>query len=134
MAAGIPARLTPAEGRKFGLQVGGAFLVLSAVMWWRDHETPRTVFATLGIVLVVAGIIIPGLLGPVYRGWMAFGLALSKITTPIFMSIVFYGVLTPIGLLRRAVGANKLIPQRAQQTYWHTRPQNERRGDLKHQF
>ena len=134
MATGIPARLTPREGRKFGLQVGGAFLVLAAVMWWRGHDTPRAVFATLGIVLVVAGILIPGYLGPVNRAWMAFGLALSKITTPIFMSIVFYAVIMPIGLLRRLFGGDKLIPSRSAQTYWHTRPENDRRGDLKHQF
>ena len=134
MATGIPARLTPAQGRKFGLQVGVAFLVLGAVMWWRGHEIPRAIFATLGIVLVVAGIIIPGYLGPVYRGWMAFGLALSKITTPIFMSIVFYGVLMPIGLLRRVFSSEKLVPSRTAQTFWHSRPENARRGDLKHQF
>ena len=37
----VPARLTPAEGRKFGLTVGAAFLVLAAIPWWRGHRIAR---------------------------------------------------------------------------------------------
>lgn len=134
MATRIPARLTPAEGRKFAFTVGGAFLVLSAIMWWRDHELPLQLFLAVGATLVLAGIILPGRLGPIYRGWMAFGLGLSKITTPIVMSIMFFLVMTPIGLLRRAFSRTRLIPLRSASTFWHDRPAGERRGDLKRQF
>ena len=37
MAAGIPARLTAAEGRKFAFTVAAAFLVLAALLWWRGR-------------------------------------------------------------------------------------------------
>jgi hypothetical protein len=134
LAAGIPARLTPKEGRKFGLTVGGAFLAIAALMWWKDHQIPMYVTATLGTLLVLAGLVIPATLGPVFRGWMAFGLLLSKVTTPIFMSIVFFIVITPLGLLRRAISGNALIPKRTAETFWHSRPVNERRGNLQRQF
>lgn len=134
MAAGIPARLTRAEGRRFGLTVGGAFLVLSAIMWWRGHQTVLAVTFTLGTALVLAALVLPGRLGPVYRGWMAFGLALSKITTPILMGAMFFIVVTPIGLVRRLFGGNNLVPRRSASSFWHDRAAGSRRGDLKHQF
>jgi hypothetical protein len=133
LAAGIPARLTPAEGRKFGFTVGGAFLVLSGIMWWRQHETPMYLFIGLGSLLILGALVIPGKLGPVYRGWMKFGEAISKVTTPIFMGIVFFGVLTPTAFIKRLFGGNKLVPNRAAATYWQDRGEN-RRGDLKRQF
>jgi hypothetical protein len=133
LEAGIPARLTPAEGRKFGFTVGGAFLVLSGITWWRGHEIPMYVLIGLGSLLILGALIIPGKLGPVYRGWMKFGEAISKVTTPIFMGIVFFGVLTPTAFIKRIFGGSKLIPSRAAATYWHERGTN-RRGDLKRQF
>jgi hypothetical protein len=134
LAAGIPARLTPAEGRRFGLTVGAAFLALSLLMWWRGHATILMITATLGGLLLLSALLIPGRLGPVYRGWMRFGLALSKITSPIFMGAIFFLVLTPVGLIRRALGGKALVPARSQPSFWHDRPAGHRRGNLKRQF
>jgi hypothetical protein len=51
-ARGVPARLTVAEGRKFGLVVGGAFLVLGAILAWRAHGTAASIVLVLGSALV----------------------------------------------------------------------------------
>jgi hypothetical protein len=110
LAHSIPARLTAAEGRKFGATVGLAFVALAAVLWWRDHLLASRIAGGLGGALLVAALLVPSRLGVVQRGWMAFGLALSKITSPIFMSIVYIIVLTPIGILRRTIGRNPLVP------------------------
>jgi hypothetical protein len=132
LEARIPARLTAAEGRKFAFTVGAAFLVLAAIVLWRGHVTVATVFATLGTTLGLAGVIVPGKLGPVYRGWMKFGLALSKVTTPIFMGIVYFGVLGPTGLIRQAMGKNAVLRPRGE-TYWVGRDLT-RKSDLQRQF
>ena len=58
----------------------------------------------LGIVLVLAGLVVPRLLGKVYAGWMGFALVLSKVTTPIFMGVIYFVVLTPTGFLMRMFG------------------------------
>ena len=109
MAHSVSARLTPQEGRKFGLTVGGAFLVISAISWWRGHHTAAPIFASLGALLVVAGLVAPTALGPVNKAWMGLALLLSKITTPVFMGVVYFIILTPIGVLRRAFGKNGLV-------------------------
>ena len=108
MAHQIPARLSPAEGRKFGVQVGLAFLVLAALVWWRGNACVAPWLGGLGGLLVLAGLLIPGLLGPVHRAWMGLALVLSKVTTPIFMGIVFFLVITPVGLLMRGLGKRPL--------------------------
>jgi len=47
------------------------------------------------------GLIAPTSLRVVYRTWMRFGLLMSKVMTPLIMGIVFFLVITPIGLVRR---------------------------------
>lgn len=135
MASPIPARLTPLEGRRFGLTVGAAFLVLASVLWWRDHELAMIVTAILGAVLILGGLTIPGQLSPVYRAWMGLAHLLSKITTPIFMGIVYFLVLTPVGLLLRAVGRRPLSRKHAEEGYWVDRSKDaDRRGTMERQF
>ena len=134
MAAGIPARLTAAQGRKFGLTVGGAFLVLAGIAFWRQRLTTAEVLGSLGGLLVVAGLVMPTQLGPVERGWMQLAHLISKVTTPIVMGVMYLGVLTPIGLLRRTFGGNPMVHQPAGGTYWKSRPEGQRRGELSRQF
>lgn len=125
---------TAQKGRRFGLTVGAAFLVLAAVTWWRDHPTLMTVFGTLGGVLSLAGLAIPAQLGPVERAWMGLALAISKVTTPIIMGIMYLGVLFPVGLLRRSLGGNPMQHAPMNGSYWHHRPESARRSTLGRQY
>lgn len=128
------ARLTPAEGRKFAVTVGIAFLVLAGISFWRGHRIPVIVLGALGAVLLLAGLVVPGQLGPVYRAWMGLALAISKVTTPIFMSLVYFLVLTPTGVVMRRVGHRALQHAADGGSYWQRRPQGERASDLTRQF
>lgn len=135
MAAGIPARLTRAEARRFGLVVGGAFLALAGVAWWRGRPTTTGVLGTLGAALFLLGIVAPGALVPVRRAWMALAMAMSKVTTPIFLGIVYFGLFTPIGLLRRLVGRGPLHVPARDGTRWVVRDgSGHRPEDMEHQF
>ena len=134
MAHPVPAGLTPAEGRRFGVQVGLAFAVLGALARWRGHPTSSSVLIGLGLALLAGGLLFPGRLGPIYRGWMAFAVAISKVTTPIIMGIIYFLVVTPSGLLLRLFGHRPLVRPRGT-TYWISRtdPANAR-GDMHRQF
>lgn len=134
MAARVPARLTAAQGRRFGLTVGGAFAVLAAITWWRGHQLTMYVFGSLGSVLILAGLIVPTYLGPIERAWMALAHAISKVTTPIVMSVIYFLVLTPVGLIRRATAGNSLVHQEAASGFWKQRSAGSRRSSMERQF
>ncbi|MDX1647958.1 MAG: hypothetical protein R3304_12500, partial [Longimicrobiales bacterium] len=72
-----------ADGRKFAFPVGIAFLLLAGLLLWRDKDTLWRIAAALGGTLILAGALVPGRLGPVYRGWMKMALAVSRVTTPV---------------------------------------------------
>ena len=131
--SGLTKEFTAAEGRKFGLTVGLAFVVLGALLLWRSRETPAYVLGVRGGLLVLGGLLIPGSLGPVYRAWMAFALALSKITTPIFMGIIYFLVITPFGIVRRTLGEHPLVHKADAGSYFKRRDPSGHR-DLRRQF
>ena len=133
MAAGGPARLTPAEGRKFGLTLAAAFGVLALIAWWRGGEHAPIVFGVLTGLFLLGGLLVPARLGPVQRAWMGMAHAISKVTTPIFMGVVYYLVITPVGVLRRLFGHNSLRAGREKGTGWVDR-REQPRGDLMRQF
>ena len=134
LAHGISARLTPAELRKFGLTVGGVFLLIAAYSLWRDRDALMGIAGGIGGALVLLGAVVPRSLGPAYRAWMGLALLLSKVTTPIFMGLVYFLVITPIALLMRAFGRNPLAPHAKTESAWALRPEGSRRGDLQRQF
>lgn len=133
METGVPARLSPAEGRNFAFTVGAAFLGLAALFWWRGHPFPMRAAGAIGALLVLAGLVIPGWLGPVHRAWMGLAHAISKVTTPVFMGLLYFMVLTPAGILRRTLGRNPLV-RPAGPSYWIARDAAHRRSDLERQF
>jgi hypothetical protein len=128
----VPARLTAAEGRKFGFTVGLAFAVLAGITWWRDHPVLMQVFAWLAAALILAGALIPGRLGPVNRAWMQLALLISRVTTPVFLGIVYFLVISPIGLLMRLVGKNPLRHRPENGSLWLSRSGG--RGTMSNQF
>lgn len=131
----VPARLSAAEGRRFGLTVGLAFLALAAVLLWRERTRTAMVLGALGALLLLGGLLVPTLMGPVERAWMAMALAISKVTTPVMMSIVYFVVMMPIGLLMRALGRTPLRRPAASGSFWIPRdPAIGGRGDLERQF
>jgi len=131
----VPTRLSPAEGRKFAFTVGIAFFVLAGVTFWRGSETVTTLLAMLGGALLLAGVAVPGRLGPVYRAWMRAGLLISRVTNPIFMGLVYFIVFAPIGLGMRLLGRNPVVRDPVGDSFWVTRPAGRgRRSDLKRQF
>ena len=101
--------VSPKELRKFGLTTGAIVAVLFGLIfpWLLARGTPIWPWA-LGGVLIAWGLVAPATLRPVYRGWMAFGRVMSKITTPIILGILFYGAVLPTGFVRRLFGLDSM--------------------------
>ena len=133
MAQQVPARLTTREKRKFGLTVGIAFLVFAGLSRWRGHDVAPSILAALGGVLVLAGILLPVALGPVYHWWMALARVLSKVTTPLFMGIIYFVVLTPIGVIRRLFAGTPVEAKARNGSYWVVH-ESSSKGSMTRQF
>jgi len=123
--------LSPAEGRRFGLTVGMAFSVLGSLALWRGRPTLGMVLVGIGASLILAGLLLPGNLGPVYRAWMAFAHAISKVTTPIFLGIVYFVPITITGLVMRLLGRNPMRRTDTDGSYWVA---TDQLSDLHRQF
>ncbi|HEV8305294.1 MAG TPA: SxtJ family membrane protein [Gemmatimonadales bacterium] len=135
MATRVPARLSAAEGRRFGLTVGGAFVVLGGLAWWRGRLLTAGVATGVGLALVIAALVVPARLGPIYRLWMGLAAAMSKVTTPVFMGIIYFAVVTPTGLLRRLAGKDSLVRPRTAKSFWVSRAADaQRRAGMERQF
>jgi hypothetical protein len=117
-AKDIP-ELDKAGLRRFGYTTGIIVAALFGVFlpWVFDAEWPVWPWV-LGGILVFAGLVIPAALRSVYRGWMRLGMILNKVTTPIIMGLVFFLMITPIGLIRRLLASDPLSRElRAGESY-----------------
>ena len=133
MISSSSTEFTASEGRRFAFPVGTAFLLLSALLFWREKTTAFEVTAGLGVTLYLLGATIPGRLGPVYRGWMRMALMISKVTTPIFMGIVYFLVLTPTALFMKLFGSKPLRHADHGGGFWKSMDE-VRHSDLTRQF
>ena len=92
------------ELRKFGLTVGGVFLVLGTISWYRGHTVAPRVMWALGVGLVVPGLLLPGVLGPVQTAWMRMATVIGEVNSRIILTALFFLVLTPLGWIVRRFG------------------------------
>lgn len=135
MAKRVSTRLSATEGRKFAFTVGTALLLFGAIALWRGHVTLSRALTALGAILGVTGVVIPTRLGSVYSAWMGVARGISRITTPIFMGLVFFVIITPVGLVVRLVGRNPVRHRPVQGSLWKARSTDTGgRGDMTNQF
>ncbi len=86
----------------------------------------------------LAALTAPRILSPLNRLWTRFGLLLHKITSPIILGIIFFLVITPMGIIMRALRKNgplKMTMDHECQTYWIERtPPGPRHDSFTDQF
>jgi len=108
--------------RKFGITVGIILLIIAGLLFWEGKESFQ-LFLTVGVVLCVVGIAIPIILKPIYWIWMIFATILGWIMTRVILSLLFFIILTPIGLISRLFGKQflELKYNKNLNTYWNYR-------------
>lgn len=102
---------SPSDGkqlRKFGFIVGGIFCAIGLSPVIIRGQNPRLWAVALGVLFLVPALVAPKTLGPICRVWMRVGEALGWVNTQILLGIVFYGLITPLGLIRRFWGNNTM--------------------------
>jgi hypothetical protein len=115
--------------REFGLLVGAVFGLLG--LWWfyrGKFATAAYVFTITGTALVLLGAVFPRLLVIPRKLWMKLAEALAYVSSRIILAIIFFLVLTPIGLIKRAMGWDPLERRSgSRESFWHPYPARDRR-------
>jgi hypothetical protein len=122
--------------RSFGLLLACVLLIAGCWLWWKTASIWPWVIAA-ALLLAVTGLAAPVILKPIYRIWMIFALILGWVMTRIILTLVYYLVLTPIGLAGRAFGEQFLQLKRSKESdsYWVRRTGQARaKNDYERQF
>jgi hypothetical protein len=108
--------------RSFGLVFAAVFLVIAALPLAFGGGV-RLWSLGVAALFALAALAAPRVLAPLNRVWLKFGLLLHRVVSPIVLGIMFFLVITPIGLLMRALGKDplRLRFDRGAATYWIAR-------------
>lgn len=110
-------------GPLFALFIGIVAMLLVRRMHWNGAAIILAVLAGLLIVIYYA---VPAWQTKIYRGWMLSVAPIGFVVSHILLAMVFYLVVTPIGLIMRVFGydamSRKLDP--TAKTYWIARTQH----------
>ena len=96
------------ELRMFGLMVGGIFSIIGLWPVLVRSESPRIWAISVGSALVGLGLALPSSLKHVHRIWMKIGHALGLINTRILLGVIFFGLITPMGVVMRLFGKDSM--------------------------
>lgn len=113
---------TSRDLRKFGLVVGGVFLLLGLWFLFR-HKPVWPYLLSPGVLLMLFGLVAPRALRQLYLGWMALAFVLGLVVSTLLLTLFFFLVITPVSLLARLFGKEflSLRLDRAAASYWLSR-------------
>jgi len=120
------------SNRSFGIVFGILFLILSLYPLLNDDNL-NLIFLIFSIIFFVLGLINSKILSPLNFAWFKFGIILGKIVSPIIMSLIFFIIVTPIGLLMKLLKKDVLdLNFNNEKTYW--KKKTDSKNSMKNQF
>jgi hypothetical protein len=124
--------------RNFGLLMACVLLLVGGWLWWKSAASGPWVLGAAALLALI-GLTVPAALKPFYKGWMILAVIMGWVMTRVVLTLVYYLVLTPIGLLGRVFGEQflqlKLKRSGETNSYWVRRsgPPREK-SDYERQF
>ena len=120
------------SNRSFGIVFFVVFLIIATYPLINGDEL-RLWSLIISIVFLSLGLVNSKILNPLNKLWFKFGIFLGKIISPLVMGIIFFLIVTPIGLLMRLLNKDLLnLKRKKNKTYWIER--NKSKSDMKNQF
>ena len=129
-----PDRKTLAEFSEFGMFFLG--MVAAPLAYFKGNGTAAAVFWTAAVVGRVLGVAKPEWLKPVFVGLMVATWPIGWVVSHVALGLLFYGVITPIGLVMRLAGRDPMTRRfdRSAETYWETYNPDRGMGRYLRQF
>ena len=120
------------SNRSFGIVFFIVFLIIALYPLTYSEEI-RIWSAIISFIFLVLGSFNSKILTPLNKLWFKFGIFLGKIISPIIMGIIFFLVVTPIGLLMRLIGKDLInLKYNNNKSYWIEK--NGPKSKMKNQF
>ena len=120
------------SNRSFGIVFFVFFLLVS--LWPLLNDNPIRIWSlVVAIIFLILGLLNSKFLTPLNRSWLKFGELLGRVVSPLVMGLVYFVILTPIGLFMRLIRKDLLgIKFSKKNSYWIKRDKNI--GTMKRQF
>ena len=121
--------------KNFGFAIGFILLIIGLFLFVRGKDL-YVYFFSIGSILIILGGIVPVLLRPFYKVWMTFAVIIGWIMTRIILSVLFFSIITFIGLFTRLLGKDFLnLKSKSNESYWNIRnKERELNQDYEKQF
>ena len=121
--------------KNFGFAIGFILLIIGLFLFVRGKDL-FVYFFSIGSVLIILGGIAPLILKPFYKIWMIFAVIIGWIMTRIILSVLFFSIITIIGLFTRLIGKDFLnLKSKSNESYWNIRnKERELNQDYEKQF
>ncbi len=114
--------VTQNEARKTALIVAVVLGVIAVFFWYRERLTVMSVLAAIAIVLAIIGAFVPQLAILFHRGWMTLAFALGYVNSRILLTLVYFLIFVPYGIISRLAGRDPLdLRGKSRTSYWHKR-------------
>jgi uncharacterized membrane protein YqaE (UPF0057 family) len=111
-----------AQARKTALLVATVLAALAAWNLYRGRMAVVAVLGGLSVTLLLIGLLLPPVARLFHRGWMGLALVLGYVNSRILLFLMFYGLITPYGLISRLVGRDTLNRRgKRKESYWMAR-------------
>ena len=106
------------SNRSFGIVFFIVFLLIALYPLLKDNDL-RIWSLVISFIFLIFGLINSKILTPLNRLWFKFGLLLGKFISPLIMGIIFFVVVTPIGIIMRLLKRDLLnLKYNKKETYW----------------
>ena len=106
------------SNRSFGVVFFIVFLLIALYPLLKDNDL-RIWSLVISFIFLILGLINSKILTPLNRLWFKFGLLLGKFISPLIMGIIFFIVVTPIGIIMRLLKKDLLnLKYNKKETYW----------------
>ena len=120
------------SNRSFGIVFFVVFLLIALYPLTNEGEI-RIWSVIISLIFLILGLLNSKILAPLNKLWFKFGIFLGKMISPLIMGIIFFLVVTPIGLIMRLLGKDVLnLKYNDKQSYWIER--NGPKSKMKNQF
>ena len=120
------------SNRNFGIVFSIFFLLISVYPLLKSGDI-RVWSLVVSFIFLILGIFNSKILSPFNKLWFKFGLLLGKFVSPLIMMIIFFFVVTPIGILMRLFRKDVLnLKFNNKETYWIEK--NGPKSKMKNQF